>query len=99
VLSIGAATGSDDEHFGNLPAAEYQRIKEDLDNLHKRKIDLADEILVLDVDGYIGESTINEIIHADRLRKDVRLLEPISREALGRLNAARDRAWILAHTA
>jgi hypothetical protein len=31
VLSIGAASGTDDEHFGNLPQAEYDRIKEMLD--------------------------------------------------------------------
>ena len=32
-----------------------------LDELHKRKIDLSDEIFVLNVDGYIGESTRSEI--------------------------------------
>ncbi len=35
-----------------------------LDNLHKHKIDLCDEILVLNVGGYIGESTRSEIEHA-----------------------------------
>lgn len=47
VLSIGCATGTDDEHFGNMPAEEYERIKKELDELHKRKIDLADEVLIL----------------------------------------------------
>ena len=46
-LSSGAATGTDDEHFGNLPKTEWDAIKTNLDELHKRKIDLADEILVL----------------------------------------------------
>lgn len=49
VLSIGAASGTDDEHFGNLPRAEYDRVKAELDQLHMRKIDLADEVLILDV--------------------------------------------------
>jgi hypothetical protein len=76
VLSIGAASGTDDEHFGNLPKAEYDAVKERLDQLHLRKIELADEILVLNVGGYIGESTTREIHHAIALGKRVRWLEP-----------------------
>tara|TARA_R110002096_G_C14661938_1_gene728382 strand:- start:2384 stop:2740 length:357 start_codon:yes stop_codon:yes gene_type:complete len=38
--------------------------KVDLDYLHLKKIDMADEIHVLNVGGYIGESTTNEIVHA-----------------------------------
>jgi hypothetical protein len=72
VLSIGAASGTDDEHFGNLPRAEYERVKADLDQLHMRKIDLADEVLILDVDGYIGESTHNELHYAITQGKRVR---------------------------
>jgi hypothetical protein len=72
VLSIGAASGTDDEHFGNLPRDEYDRIKTMLDNLHMRKIDLADEVLILDQDGYIGESTGRELAYAQHLGKRVR---------------------------
>ncbi len=72
VLSIGAASGTDDEHFGNLPRDEYDRIKEGLDELHLRKIDLADEVLILDVDGYVGESTARELAYARKLGKRVR---------------------------
>ena len=43
-----------------------------LDALHMRKIDLADEVLILDVDGYIGESTARELAYAQRLGKKVR---------------------------
>lgn len=43
-----------------------------LDNLHKRKIDLADEIMVIDVDGYVGESTRGEIAYAEEKGKPVR---------------------------
>lgn len=46
-----------------------------LDQLHFRKIDLADEIFVLNVDGYIGESTANEITYAFIQGKPVRFLE------------------------
>ena len=49
--------------------------KQSLDELHKRKIDLADEILVLNVDGYIGESTRGEIEYAMSSKKLVRYLE------------------------
>jgi hypothetical protein len=75
VLSIGAASGTDDEHFGNLSRDEYDRIKAMLDELHLRKIDLADEILVLNVDGYVGESTAREIAYARLLGKPIRWLE------------------------
>jgi hypothetical protein len=76
VLSIGAASGTDDEHFGNLPRDEYNRIKTMLDELHLRKIDLADEVLILNCGGYIGESTARELAYARKLGKVVRFLEP-----------------------
>lgn len=44
--------------------SDFDALKVRLDELHKRKIDLADEILVLNVDGYIGESTASEIKYA-----------------------------------
>ena len=76
VLSIGAASGTDDEHFGNLPRAEYEQVKTMLDELHLRKIDLADEVLVLNVDGYVGNSTRREIAYAIKHGKPVRFWEP-----------------------
>jgi hypothetical protein len=80
VLSIGAASGTDDEHFGNLPREEYDRIKGMLDELHLRKIDLADEVLILNVGGYIGESTSRELAYAKAHGKRVRYLGPIQAE-------------------
>ena len=48
-----------------------------LDDMHKRKIDLADEIFVINVGGYIGESTRSEIEYARATNKAVRfLVEP-----------------------
>lgn len=78
VLSIGAASGTDDEHFGNLPREEYDRVKTMLDQLHLRKIDMADEVLILNVDGYIGESTGRELLYAVKQEKEIRLLGPIA---------------------
>jgi hypothetical protein len=75
VLSIGAASGTDDEHFGNLPQAEYDALKARLDELHLRKIDLADEVLILNVQGYIGQSTARELAYAQSLGKRIRYLE------------------------
>ena len=43
--------------------------------MHKRKIDMADEIYVINVGGYIGESTRSEIEYARRTGKAVRYLE------------------------
>ena len=51
-------------------------IKERLDALHLQKISLADEVLILNVNGYIGESTARELRHAVELGKSVRFLEP-----------------------
>lgn len=47
-----------------------------LDALHKRKIDLADRVYVINVGGYLGESTLSEIAYARRLGKPVAFLEP-----------------------
>lgn len=57
-------------HFG-----EATGTKEQCDELHLRKIDLADEVLVLNVGGYIGESTANEIAYAMQLGRPVKYVE------------------------
>lgn len=50
--------------------------KQSLDELHLDKIDLADEVLVLNVNGYIGDSTRREVLHAHRAGKTIRWLLP-----------------------
>ena len=68
VLSVGL--------FGHHEGLDMNgETKKMLDELHKRKIDLADEILVLNVGGYIGESTGNEIEYAKKNNKIIRYLE------------------------
>ena len=42
-----------------------------LEKMHKERIKLADAILVVNVDGYIGNSTKNEIEFAKSLDKDI----------------------------
>ena len=49
--------------------------KKMLDDMHKRKIDMADEIYVINVSGYIGDSTRSEIAYAKATGKGVRYLE------------------------
>ena len=46
-----------------------------LDEMHLRKIDMADEIFVINVGGYIGESTRSEIAYAKSQGIGVRYLE------------------------
>ena len=51
------------------------KTKEMLDDMHKRKIDMADGIYVINVGGYIGDSTRSEIEYAKALGKSVDYLE------------------------
>jgi hypothetical protein len=55
VISVGLFGHSGDEEVWKSGT------KEMLDDMHKRKIDMADEIFVINVGGYIGESTRSEI--------------------------------------
>lgn len=48
-----------------------------LDDIHKRKIDIADEIFVINKDGYIGQSTKSEIEYAKKTGKKINYLEQI----------------------
>ena len=50
-------------------------IKKMLDEMHKRKIDLADEIFVINKNGYIGSSTKAEIEYAQNLGKKINFME------------------------
>lgn len=78
VLSIGAARAPDDEDrsFGGLvPVEDFDAVKEDLDRLHLRKIDLADEVFIINRGGYIGASTRVELEYARATGKLVHFLE------------------------
>lgn len=75
VLSIGCDMRSDGEIFADKTPEELEQIKTDLDALHLHKIDMADEVLILNVGGYIGESTRREALHAIKTGKQIRYLE------------------------
>lgn len=70
VLTIGCDCKSDRDLL--LAGELTQEDKQCLDELHLRKIDLADEILVLNVDGYVGVSTAREISYAASQGKRIR---------------------------
>ena len=77
VISVGLFGHSgDDEVWEGLGEDAVTRTKEMLDDMHKRKIDLSDEIYVINVDGYIGTSTRSEIQYAKKTGKKVRYLCP-----------------------
>ncbi|MBO4657601.1 MAG: DUF4298 domain-containing protein [Bacteroidales bacterium] len=69
VISVGL--------FGHSGDAEVwtEGTKEMLDDMHKRKIDMADAIFVINVGGYIGSSTRSEIEYAIANGKEVMYLE------------------------
>jgi len=69
VISVGMFGHSGDQEVW------AEGVKDMLDDMHKRKIDMADEILVTNVGGYIGSSTKSEIAYAQSTGKVVRYLE------------------------
>lgn len=70
VISVGLFGHSGDDDVWK------SGVKEMLDDMHLRKIDLADEVFVINVGGYIGESTRREIAYAEKTGKKVNFLEP-----------------------
>ena len=69
VISVGLFGHSGDEEVWK------PGMKEMLDKMHLQKIDMADEIFVINVGGYIGESTRREIAYATDKGKKVNYLE------------------------
>jgi len=72
VLSVGFYPGA--EHGEGVGITPEE--KEALDALHKDKIAIADEVLVLNVGGYVGASTRAELARAVELGRRVRWLVP-----------------------
>ena len=78
VISVGLyGHAGDSEVWENMDEGTLTKTKEMLDDMHKRKIDMADEIFVVNVGGYIGDSTKSEIKYAHENGKVVRYLENI----------------------
>lgn len=75
VISVGLfGHAGDKEVWEGMEEDTLTRTKEMLDDMHKRKIDMADEIFVINVGGYIGSSTRSEIDYALSHGKGVRYL-------------------------
>lgn len=74
VLSVGFYPHASEEAHGEERGCTPEE-KQALDLLHFDKIALSDEILVLNVDRYVGESTRNEIAYALLKNKPIRWLE------------------------
>ncbi len=69
VISVGLFGHSGDNEAMNI------KTKEMLDDMHKRKIDMADEIFVINKNNYIGNSTKSEIEYALKNNKVVKYME------------------------
>jgi hypothetical protein len=91
VLSAGFSPHATAEHGPGEGVGPDSAEKAALDELHKRKIDLADYVLVVsDETGYFGESTEGEIRYAAGHGKPVRFAEPAAARRARRLGLAAD---------
>lgn len=78
VLSVGLFGHSgDNEVWENMDEGTLTKTKQMVDDMHLRKIDMSDEIFVVNVGGYIGSSTKSEIEYAISKNKKVNYLESI----------------------
>lgn len=73
VLSVGLYSHADATVY---TPTEAEKIA--LDQLHFRKIDLTDEVLVLNCGGYVGNSTSREVLHAEKGNKIISWLKPFA---------------------
>lgn len=86
VISVGLFGHSgDDEVWEQMDEGTLTKTKSMLDDMHKRKIDMSDGIYVINVDGYIGDSTKSEIEYAKQKGKKISYLEPIIETELERI--------------
>ena len=76
VISVGLFGHSGDD------VVWTEGVKDMLDRQHLAKIDLADEIFVINVDGYIGDSTRREIAYAEFKGKAISYLEECRKPSL-----------------
>jgi hypothetical protein len=70
VISVGCFG-----HAGDIFTDEQKMM---LDDMHKKKIAMADEIFVINKNGYVGSSTRSEIEYAIKIGKTVNYLEPLN---------------------
>ena len=79
VISVGLfGHAGDEEVWECMDEGSRTKTKMMLDSMHKEKIRMADEIFVINVNGYIGDSTKSEIEYANKTGKKVNYLEEIN---------------------
>ncbi len=79
VISVGLFGHSGDiEVWESMDDGTLTKTKEMLDDMHKRKIDMADGIYVINKGGYIGDSTKSKIEYAIAHGKTAEYLEPVN---------------------
>ena len=72
VISVGLfGYSGDQEVWDGMGEGTLSKAKEMLDDMHKRKVDMTDSIYVINVGGYIGDSTRSEIEYAKAHGKEV----------------------------
>ena len=76
VISVGLFGHSGDNEVWT------EGMKEMLDDMHKRKIDMADAIFVINVNGYIGDSTLSEIKYAKMRGKEIIYMMPMTEDPI-----------------
>lgn len=74
VISVGFFSQTDNV-WENMTESEIADKISMLNEMHRQKIEMADEIFVINCGGYIGESTLLEIEYANSLGKKIRYLE------------------------
>lgn len=70
VISVGLYGHADGEYETVL----NEEVKTMLDDMHKRKIDMSDEVFIINRDGYIGDSTRSEIDYAIKTGKTIKYM-------------------------
>jgi len=70
VISVGLYGHADGEYETVL----NEEVKTMLDDMHKRKIDMSDEVFIINRDGYIGDSTRSEIDYAIKTGKAIKYM-------------------------
>ena len=63
--------------MGFDPKSLTPKQHEVLDQIHRQKIDMCDYVLIINVGGYYGSNTKEEIDYAKSIGKEVRYLEPV----------------------
>lgn len=81
VLSVGCFGKADPlwlaDTYGVMSINLSDKQKTAVDQLHLRKIDMADEVFIINPGGYVGDSTVAEIIYARAKGKEIKSMEPL----------------------